>query len=165
VITLRKVLILLIIALLLAGCDRYEPSAYGGEEITGSEVAALNLAMNDAYKARAFCEKVIKDFGDIAPFTKIIKSENNNIKALEKLFKEYDLEILTDDWSTKTPKFNSIEEACEAGRNVEIENIELYDMLFTIVEKEDMITTFKNLQGASRNNHLPAFETCLAGYQ
>ena len=74
---MRKVIILLILSLLLAGCDRYESSAYGGEEITGSEVAALNLAMNDEYKARAVYEKVVKDLGELGPFTNIIKAENN----------------------------------------------------------------------------------------
>jgi len=165
VIILKKVIILLILALLLAGCDKYEPNAYGNSKITGSEVAALNLAINDEYKARAVYEKVLEDFGEIKPFKDIIKAENNHIKALEKLFKEYDLEILEDNWSAKVTSYNSIKEACEAGRNAEIENVELYDMLFTMVEKKNIITAFENLQSASRSNHLPAFETCLAGYQ
>ncbi|MEJ2205087.1 MAG: hypothetical protein P8170_13380 [Gemmatimonadota bacterium] len=60
------------------------------------------------------------------------------------------------------PTFDSRLAACEAGRDAEIANVALYDVLLLLDLPNDVTTVFTNLRAASQDNHLPAFETCVA---
>lgn len=130
------------------------------EDISTDEVEALNLAINDEYKAKATYQNVIDKFGGVRPFSSIINSEENHINELKALFNKYDLDIPEDDWYEKVPEFSSITEACEGGVQAEIDNANLYDELFSMVDNQDITEVFTSLRDASRNNHLPAFERC-----
>ena len=44
--------------------------------------------------------------------------------------------------------------------DAEIADAALYDELLKVTDNADLIQVFKNLQRASLNAHLPAFETC-----
>jgi hypothetical protein len=44
-------------------------------ELSQSEIDALNLAINDEYKAKSTYQKVINKFGPVMPFSNIINSE------------------------------------------------------------------------------------------
>jgi len=50
--------------------------------------------------------------------------------------------------------------ACQAGVDAEIADAALYDELLKVTDNPDVMQVFKNLQAASLNNHLPAFEAC-----
>ncbi len=63
-----------------------------------------------------------------------------------------------DPWPGQAPRFSSIEDACQAGVQDEIDNAALYDRLLAGTEREDLLATYRNLQRASQENHLPAFE-------
>lgn len=52
--------------------------------------------------------------------------------------------------------------ACEQGVAAEIENIALYDRILPTAEDESVFATLTDLQSASRERHLPAFERCVA---
>lgn len=130
------------------------------EEISQSEIEALNLAINDEYKAHETYRKVIDKFGEVKPFSNIILSEEDHIDELKGLYAKYDLVIPENDWYEKVPEFDSVQEACDTGVEAEIDNAALYDQLFSKVDNEDIITVFTSLRDASENNHLPAFEKC-----
>lgn len=132
------------------------------EDISESEIEALSLAINDEYKARATYQRVINKFGDVKPFSNIINSESNHIAELINIYNKYALTIPEDDWLDKVPVFSSVEEACQAGVDAEVENAALYEELFSMVDNQDIIAVFNSLKSASENNHLPAFERCSA---
>jgi len=119
---------------------------------------ALLDALNDEYKAHATYQKVIEQFGQIRPFTNIIKAEETHIQELLPLFEKYGVEVPEDNWYETVPSFNSEQEALEAGVQAEIENAEMYDEFFKFVKEEDIITVFTQLRDASQEKHLPAFE-------
>lgn len=122
---------------------------------------ALVEAINDEYKARATYRLIINKFGEIRPFINIIESEERHIQALIPLFKKYKITIPVDDWEKKVDVPVSITEACQIGVHSEIENMSMYERLLDLTkEYPDVQQVFLNLQRASQENHLPAFQRC-----
>jgi hypothetical protein len=134
--------------------------AHRHEQLTPSEVADLLAAIDDEFKARATYEQVLADFGDVRPFSNIVEAEQRHIDALMVLFARYGLEIPSDPWPAQVTRYQSIAEACAAGVEAEIENAALYDRLLAGTTRVDVLETYRNLQGASQENHLPAFRRC-----
>ncbi len=131
------------------------------EDLTESEVEALILALDDEYKAWSVYDQVIDDFGAVQPFISIQRAEENHIAALISLFERYGLDVPTNEWPGNVPAFDTLEAACKAGVEAEIDNAALYDQLFSMVDNPDIIRVFGSLQQASETKHLPAFERCV----
>ncbi len=142
-------------------CD-VDLSSYTGD-LTPDEINGLLLALNDEYHAWATYDQVLKDFGDVIPFSNIINAEAQHISMLETLFNTYGVPIPENPWIGNAPQFASTTEACEAGVQAEIENAALYDNIFSSTQRDDILTVYQSLQSASWNQHLPAFQRCAAG--
>ena len=118
-------------------------------------------ALDDEYKARATYRAVISKFGEIRPFINIVQSEERHIQALLSLFRKYEIPIPVDNWADVVKAPTSVLEACQSGVRGEIENREMYQRLLAITpEYPDVQGVFLNLQRASEENHLPAFQRC-----
>ena len=140
--------------------DQDHLSEFPVEGLSEDEIEALDLTINDEFKAEATYQKVLDTFGDIRPFSNIINAEKKHSDALAEIYGKYGLAIPENDWYDKVPEFDSVQEACQAGVEAEIENVALYDDLFAKVDNQDIIAVFTSLRDASQNNHLPAFERC-----
>lgn len=123
-------------------------------------MADLLAAVDDEYKARATYEQVLVDFGDVRPFSNIVEAEQRHIDALVQIFARYGLDVPPDPWPGRVARYGSLSEACAAGVQAEIENAALYDRLLADTTREDLLDTYRNLQRASQENHLPAFQRC-----
>jgi hypothetical protein len=121
---------------------------------------ALLMALDDEYKAEATYAKVIEDFGAIKPFSNIIKSEQRHIQALEPFFTKYNLAMPDNKYLGNISGFDSLKEACLKGIEAEVDNVALYDKIYSITDDNELIAVFKNLQWASQNRHLRAFKRC-----
>jgi hypothetical protein len=130
------------------------------DDLSASEVEALQMALDDEYRAWSVYEQVISDFGAVRPFTSIQKAEENHIAALVTLFDRYGLDVPVNEWAGSMPSFDTLAEACEAGVQAEIDNAGLYAQLFDMVDNPDIVQVFTSLQQASQTKHLPAFERC-----
>ena len=138
----------------MAGIDANEsPNA-----LIVRETDDLLAALDDEYKARATYRQVLADFGDVRPFSNIVEAEQRHIDALLVLFERYGIAVPDDPWPGQAPRFSSFEEACQAGVQDEIDNAALYDRVLAGTERDDLLNTYRNLQRASQENHLPAFE-------
>ncbi|MFB6275834.1 MAG: DUF2202 domain-containing protein [Halothece sp.] len=123
---------------------------------------ALVEALNDEYKARATYQLVMERFGKIKPFINILQSEERHIQALLPLFEKYQIPIPVDNWKNRVTIPDSVVSACQAGVEAEIENGEMYQRLLAMTEGyPDVQRVFLNLQRASQENHLPAFQRCV----
>ncbi|WP_404355675.1 DUF2202 domain-containing protein [Methylotuvimicrobium sp. KM1] len=131
--------------------------------LTETEIAALNEALDDEYRALAIYDQVIADFGDVPPFSNIRDAESRHIEALSTLFSRYGLTIPENPWLGKVERYTSLQEACEAGVAAEIANAEIYERLIQATERPDILTVFRNLRDASQQRHLPAFQRCVQG--
>jgi hypothetical protein len=132
-------------------------------ELTENEIRALHEALDDEYHAWMTYDQVIADFGVVAPFSNIRDAEARHIEALHTLYALYGLPIPANPWSGKTPRYANLQEACEAGVAAEIANGELYERLLAATNRPDILIVFRNLQEASQQRHLPAFQRCAQG--
>ena len=124
--------------------------------------SALIEAIDDEYKARATYRHVISKFGELSPFINIVEAESRHIEALLPLFKKYGISIPEDNWESHIESPASVLEACQAGVRAEIENAEMYARLLESVKQyPDVQFVLEQLQRASRENHLPAFQRCV----
>jgi hypothetical protein len=129
-------------------------------ELSEREIAALNEALDDEYRAWATYDQVIRDFGAARPFISIRDAEARHIKALHTLYARYGLTAPENNWPAKTARYGSLQEACEAGVAAEIANGAIYERLLDATERQDLLRVFINLQEASQLRHLPAFRRC-----
>ncbi|MGD8577360.1 MAG: DUF2202 domain-containing protein [Thiohalophilus sp.] len=124
--------------------------------------AVLVEAINDEYKARATYRHVINKFGEIRPFINIVEAESRHIEALLPLFYKYGIPVPEDDWDSRIEAPGSVLEACQVGVEAEIENAEMYERLLELsADYPDVQSVLSQLQRASAENHLPAFQRCV----
>jgi hypothetical protein len=132
-------------------------------KLTEAEIRVLNEALDDEYRSWATYDQVISDFGDMPPFSNIREAEARHIEALVALFAHYGLGVPANRWPGKVARYVSRQEACEAGVAAEIANAEMYDRLLLGTQRDDIVTVLRNLQEASQQRHLPAFQRCAQG--
>jgi hypothetical protein len=123
------------------------------------ETNALLLAINEEYTAQALYQHVIDLFGSVLPFNYILESEEQHISVLLNMAKKYAV-VVPPFTAGEMPVLTTLAEACQAGVAVEQADIALYDTLIPITEHTDLLRVYQNLQSASLNQHLPAFEAC-----
>ncbi len=126
---------------------------------------ALNEAIQDEYKACETYRLVIEKFGFVQPFVNIIEAEKRHIQALVGLYRKYHLPIPVNTWGGRIKGPNSLQEACLEGVQGEIDNGEMYIKLLDLTkEYPDVQRVFGNLQRASQQNHLRAFQRAAQKY-
>jgi hypothetical protein len=119
----------------------------------------LDLAYLDELKAEATYEYVMEAFGEVRPFSNIINAEVRHSQSILNLYEQLSLNAPEFE-GIEDPAFNSIQEACGAGVIAEEENIALYDELMAQTNDQNILSVFRNLQSASAEKHLPAFQNC-----
>jgi len=123
--------------------------------------AILNEALMDEYLARDSYRKIIEVFGSVRPFVNIVEAEQNHINALLTLYERYDITPPVEPDPSRITPPASLLAACEVGVRAELENVAMYDRLVAASDRDDVRQVLKNLQAASRDNHLPAFQRCV----
>ncbi len=82
------------------------------------------------------------------------------MNALARLFAKYGLPVPANPGLASTPTWNSVAAACQTGVEIENADAALYDELKPSVDNADILQVFANLQKASLQSHLLAFEAC-----
>ena len=130
-------------------------------QLEGAEIRALYEALDDEYRAWTTYDQVIADFGEVRPFSNIREAEARHIEALRALFDRYGLPLPANPWHGKVTRHANLRDACAAGVAAEIENGTLYERLLASTQRPDILAVFRNLQEASQERHLPAFQRCV----
>ena len=128
--------------------------------LDNSDVRVLTEALDDEYRAWATYDQVIADFGEVQPFINVREAEARHIQALLGLFERYGLAVSANPWPGKVERYTSRQAACEAGVAAEVANGELYERLLGQTQRDDILRVLRNLQEASQQRHLPAFQRC-----
>jgi len=161
-------------AVYAAGAERGGPGGRGGygqaggasaagaalTPLSAAEEAALKEAILEEYGALNLYQQVTAQFGSIYPFAQIARAEQQHVNALVRQATKYGVEVPANPGLSSVPTFATVAEACQAGAAAEKADAALYDQLKPQVTHTDLIAVFNNLQKASLNSHLPAFETC-----
>lgn len=130
------------------------------ESLSEAERVDLAAAIDDEYKAHATYAQVIADFGEVRPFSNIVEAEGRHIQALARIFDRYGVPLPDDTWPGRVERFPSLHAACVAGVEDEIDNAKLYDRLLAGTDRADILGVYRNLQEASQERHLQAFQRC-----
>ena len=133
------------------------------DKLTAAELNALHEALEDEYQAWSIYDQVITDFGEVRPFINIRDAEARHIQALTRLFVRYGVPQPENTWPGKVERYSSVQAACEAAVAAEIANGDLYERLFKDELRADILVVLRNLQEASLERHLPAFQRCAQG--
>ncbi len=131
------------------------------QKLNKIEIDTLLEALDDEYMAWATYDQVVSDFGEVKPFINIREAEARHIQALCSLFVSYEVPIPENTWPGRVAQYKTIHEACEEGVAAEIENGQMYERLLKTTDREDILTVLRNLQEASQQRHLAAFQRCV----
>jgi len=129
--------------------------------VNEATLAAMREALDDEFKARATYRQVIAKFGPVRPFINIVEAEDRHAHALLDLFAGFGVAPPEDTWADRVTAPASLEDACAAAVQGEIENAAMYDRLLATVDDPVVKDVLRQLQRASQENHLPAFRRCL----
>lgn len=130
-------------------------------DLTDEDIRVLNEALDDEYRSWATYDQVIADFGEVQPFSNIREAEARHIDALLVLFARYGLPVVPENpWLGKVEQYDSLQAACKAAVAAEIANSGMYDRLLSATQHPDIMAVLRNLQEASKERHLPAFQRC-----
>lgn len=146
----------------LAGCDDARSPVGPSVVVLAADLqAALDLTIQDEYRAETIYQGVVNDFGPILPFAAILTAEQRHSTTIGLLFTRRGLVVPVSLVSVTTVKhFATVREACAAGVAAERDNIALYDRFLAGDLPDDVRQVFSNNRRASLDNHLPAFMTC-----
>jgi len=128
--------------------------------LTDVEKDALTQAILEEYGALNLYTSVMDEFGNVAPFYRIARSEQQHVNALIKQATKYGVTVPENPGMAEVVTFNTISEACAAGTAAEIADATLYDELKLVTTHTDILQVYTALQNASLNNHLPTFQAC-----
>jgi hypothetical protein len=148
-----------------------DPIAKAAPASTPIADAALREALTEAlagpegeYAAQEAYRVIIANHGEVLPYANIIRAEGRHIEALKSQFQKYGLPVPENTHFGKVAVPESLAEAARQGVASEKANVAMYDRLIDKVKAyPDVVAVFQNLQRASRENHLPAFEAAVQG--
>lgn len=124
---------------------------------------AVRIALYDEYAARSFYTRVNEAFGDRPPFVAIADSEARHIDALAQLADRVGVARPLDPFPAETTVEASWLANCERAIAAEVNNVALYEHLLAQIADPQARNVFRNLQAASLEHHLPAFQRALEG--
>ena len=128
------------------------------ENITLADM--LTYAIQDEYLARAEYDRIINEYGNVRPFTNIMRAEETHIDALLPLFDAYGIAAPKDEGADNAVSVASLTAAYQAGVNAEVNNIAMYELFLEETLPDNVKTVFESLMRASEN-HLRAFQNQL----
>jgi hypothetical protein len=135
-------------------------SGYALTPLSTAEQSALQSAILEEYGALNLYQSAITQLGNVYPFSQIVRSEQQHINALVRQATKYGVTVPANPGLSTQPTFTTLAQACQAGVNAEIADAALYDTLKPVTTHTDLLQVYNNLQSASLNSHLPAFQTC-----
>jgi hypothetical protein len=134
-------------------------SGYALTPLSPAEAAGLQDAILEEYGAFNLYQSAIAQVGNVYPFSQIVRAEQQHINVLVRQADKYGVTVPANPGLATQP-LNTLAQACQAGVSAEIADAQLYDTLKPVTTHTDLLNVYNNLQSASLNSHLPAFQTC-----
>lgn len=128
--------------------------------LSEQEAADLATAIQEEYTAMNTYQAVIDELGNVRPFARIVRAEQQHVNALIRVAQRFGVDVPENAGEVASIEWSTIEEACEMGVTFEQMDADLYDELLPNTTNPVLIRVYTNLQRASLERHLPAFEAC-----
>ena len=129
--------------------------------LSEQEAADLAAAIQEEYTAMNTYQAIMNELGEIQPFSRIARSEQQHVNALIRVAERFGVEVPENAGEVADIEWSTLEEACQLGVTFEQIDADLYDEILPNTTNPMLIRVYTNLQRASLNNHLPAFEACI----
>jgi hypothetical protein len=151
-----------VLAVLALGLGGLVLAAAAEDPLNRTVRTVIAEALQDEYQGEAVYARVLKDHGDVRPFSRVVYAEKRHAGFLEELFTDRGLAVPENRWAgAEVPTYASLKEACAAAVEFEVKNAALYDrLLATESLPDDVRRAFEYNRNASLQNHKPAFERC-----
>ena len=140
-----------------------QPNAAGTTTATAlseQEAADLASAIQEEYTAMNTFQAVLSELGNVLPFSRTTRAEQRHVNALIRVAERFGVEVPENAGEVADIEWNTLEEACEMGVTFEQQDADLYDELLLNTTNQALVRVYSNLQRASLEKHLPAFEAC-----
>jgi hypothetical protein len=128
--------------------------------LSEQEAAGLAAAIQEEYTAMNTYQAIMNELGEIQPFFRVARSEQQHVNALIRVAERFGVEVPENAGEVAEIEWSTLEEACQLGVTFEQMDAALYDELLPNTTNPVLIRVYTNLQRASLNSHLPAFEAC-----
>jgi rubrerythrin len=120
----------------------------------------LGAAIQEEYGAENLYRSVLEDYDGAMPFATIVEAEAQHVLALQRLFTRREMAVPSRPPVPDT-SYASLALACAAGVDAEEADAAFYTPYLERTDlPQDVRNVFTNLQAASLENHLPAFQAC-----
>lgn len=124
---------------------------------------ALSSALTASYQAEtgtlATYRNVVAALGAVGPFPNIVTSEEQHVATVSGLLNLYRIPVPAAAAGQASP--TTLTAACALGVTLEQRVISMYaDQIPKVSAYPNVVVALQNLQAASRDNHLPAFQHC-----
>ncbi|HOZ39070.1 MAG TPA: DUF2202 domain-containing protein [Anaerolineaceae bacterium] len=129
--------------------------------LSEQEAADLAVAIQEEYTAMNTYQAVVDELGDVQPFSRIARSEQQHVNALIRVAQRFGIEVRENAGEVAEIEWSTLEEACQMGVTFEQMDAALYDELLPNTTNPMLTRVYTNLQRASLEKHLPAFEACI----
>ena len=186
--SIKLIPILLITTVILAGCsvpvmedpttDPTESSESSTSPSTETEtsdpvikdvmtdteiVLAALMGPDGEYAAAASYLAVLDKYGSVEPYQTIYQAELRHIDALIRQLERQGEVVPENPYLGKITAPEDLVSAAKAWAKGEVLNVELYDLLISKTDNENLLKVLGNLRSASLDSHLPAFELAAQG--
>ena len=128
--------------------------------LSEQEAAGLAAAIQEEYTAMNTYQAVINTLGDVQPFVRIARSEQQHVNALIRVAQRFGVDVPENAGEVAEIEWSTLTEACQMGVIFEQVDAALYDELLLNITNPMLIRVYTNLQRASLEKHLLAFEAC-----
>lgn len=130
-------------------------------QLTASQTAPLDTALQDEYHAEQVYQQVLADFGSLRPFANVVFAEQRHASYIVSLLKARGAVVPSSNWNAdNVPRFQTVRAACAGAADAEVANIAMYDRLLAGDLPADVRQVFERNRWASAARHLPAFTRC-----
>lgn len=128
--------------------------------LTPREVEALQCALDLAYQGWASADQVIREHGEVRPFSRIRSVERSRIHQLWRLFVAHGLPIPPNPWTGGIGTPASLVNACGQALEQEQARQKRYGQLLACTDQEELRQVFRAQAEASEQRHGPAYGRC-----
>ena len=128
--------------------------------LSATEAEGLQSAIQEEYTAVNTYNSVIATLGTGTVFDRIVRSEQRQVDALILVAERHGVTVPENAGLVADFNYTILAEACELARGFEFADADLYTQLLSQTENPALTRVYTNLQSASLNKHVPAFELC-----
>ena len=106
---------------------------------------ALISAIDDERQAQAYYAAVLAKFGQVRPYTQLVKAEARHEEILVRYCEQNGIEVPANQWATPTvPLPATLEEVRQQSLTREVKNVEMYNEFLKTIKTPALVTIFEN---------------------